>query len=573
MMAVKNGLEIVKLVSAFGWIGLLALLSIQESAAQNSEPTTIRTNEPADLATTASSTPTPAPTSLDLTNATIGHIDIRNDNIFDLDDPEENKRLYRIANKLHIRTRPKVIAAQLLFEPGDSYSKRVTEETERLLRSNRYIVNAEITPTRVQNGVVDLQVRTTDVWTLSPSLSFGRGGGENSTGISLKEYNLLGLGTRLGIGYQSNVDRNSTTLEFSNRNFFGSRYGVVAEYANNSDGFRNLLAVTKPFFSLDSRHAGGASLGSRRSIESLYDRGEVVSRYELDSELHEAFIGWSAGLRGKFARRYTAGIVYDDNQFSPVDTDLLPLDPLPPGRRFVYPFVGMELVEDDFIEERNVDQIGRIEDRYLGTWFRMRIGYSSERLDSTADAWHMQGQFSRALYATKNKKLLLSSFLRSRIEDGEVRNAQLSVATRYDMRQSEKRLLHLQLSGSVGHNLDLDNPVYVGGDNGLRGYPLRYQGGDSSLLFTIEQRLFTKWYPWRLFRIGGAVFFDAGRTWGDDPANSPQLGWLKNVGVGLRVFNSRSGIGRMIHIDLAFPLDGENDIGSVQFLIESKRGF
>jgi hypothetical protein len=52
------------------------------------------------------------------------------------------------------------------------------------------------------------------------------------------------------------------------------------------------------------------------------------------------------------------------------------------------------------------------------------------------------------------------------------------------------------------------------------------------------------------------------------------LGLLRNVGVGLRLGNARaSGFGRMLHIDLAFPLDGGSDIRGTQLLIEAKRSF
>jgi hypothetical protein len=48
---------------------------------------------------------------------------------------------------------------------------------------------------------------------------------------------------------------------------------------------------------------------------------------------------------------------------------------------------------------------------------------------------------------------------------------------------------------------------------------------------------------------------------------------LKDVGFGLRLGNTRSGNGRVIHIDIAFPLDGEDDIDSVQILIDAKGSF
>ncbi|MGB5410671.1 MAG: BamA/TamA family outer membrane protein, partial [Woeseiaceae bacterium] len=152
-------------------------------------------------------------------------------------------------------------------------------------------------------------------------------------------------------------------------------------------------------------------------------------------------------------------------------------------------------------------------------------------------------------------------------------NLALDLSASYYKRQSEKRLLFVQLSGTYGENLDLDQYLILGGDNGLRGYPLRYQSGDKRAQLTIEQRYFTDWYPFRLFHVGGAVFFDAGRTWGVSPVGASSDGWLRDVGLGLRIGNSRSGLGRMTHIDLAFPLDGGDDIADVQFLVSTRKSF
>ena len=69
------------------------------------------------------------------------------------------------------------------------------------------------------------------------------------------------------------------------------------------------------------------------------------------------------------------------------------------------------------------------------------------------------------------------------------------------------------------------------------------------------------------------MFFDAGRTWGGNLVPDRNDGLLKNVGFGLRIGNTRSGQGRMTHIDFAFPLDGDDSIKNVQFLIQTKKSF
>jgi hemolysin activation/secretion protein len=159
------------------------------------------------------------------------------------------------------------------------------------------------------------------------------------------------------------------------------------------------------------------------------------------------------------------------------------------------------------------------------------------------------------------------------VESDRLQNLTIKATAEYHRRQTERRLFYASVSGIFGNNLDIDNQILLGGDNGLRGYPLRYLSGDSSALLTIEQRFFSDWYPFRLFRVGAAVFFDAGRSWGPSLAGYENPGILTDIGFGLRLGNMRSGLGRMIHIDLAFPLNGDESIDSVQLLIEAKSSF
>ena len=515
------------------------------------------------------------PAILEEKNAVIGKVVIRSDNVFDLDNPLEDKLLYRWANALHVVPRPTVTRPQLLFTEGDRYSKRITEESERLLRQNAYLNDVTIEPVTYENGIVDLSVHTKDVWTLTPNISAGRAGGENNLGIGVRENNLFGTGVLLGVKVKRNVDRDTATLDYSDRNFLGSRYRLTTRIGENSDGYDRRLLYAKPFFALDSRSSGGFSLQSEERIDPLYERGEIISNFNHKLQHHEAFGGWSRGLQNGWAHRYFAGLVYDEHLFAETPDTIEPDLLVPPDREFLYPFFGFEVIQDRFEEGVNFDQIGRVEDRFLGTRFAFRLGYSSSSAGSNQSAWHYSSGFSNALINNKRNSLVLGGNLNGRYAEGEAQNALLSLGARYHRRLTEQQLLYVSLTGATGHNLDLDNQLLLGGDTGLRGYPLRYQGGDSKVLLTLEHRLFTKWYPFQLFNVGGAIFFDAGRTWGENPVggDNPNLGVLKDVGFGLRLGSSRSIDGRILHIDLAFPLDGEESIDRVQLLIDAKSSF
>jgi hemolysin activation/secretion protein len=173
----------------------------------------------------------------------------------------------------------------------------------------------------------------------------------------------------------------------------------------------------------------------------------------------------------------------------------------------------------------------------------------------------------------RERSLFVSAIAAGRVENDGLQNALLSAEARYYARTSEKTKFFATINGAVSEELDADQQLVLGGEEGLRGYPLRYQAGTSKVLLTLEERYYTGWYPFRLFHVAGAAFFDMGRTWGTDVTGATSDGLLRDVGVGLRLGSSRSAFGNVIHIDLAFPLDGGDDIDSVQFVVETKVRF
>src|SRR3954471_13378663 len=173
---------------------------------------------------------TPSFAELEAQGAVIGAVRIDARDIFDVDDPKENNALFRLANRLHSTTRPSVIARDVLFKSGERVSVKLIEETERLLRSNRYLHEVSIRPLNYRDGVVDIEVTTRDTWSLDPGLSASRAGGANSGRLSLREYNLLGSGISAGISYSSNVDRAGTEIGFADNHLFDNRTAIASTY-------------------------------------------------------------------------------------------------------------------------------------------------------------------------------------------------------------------------------------------------------------------------------------------------------------------------------------------------------
>ncbi|MGH8266559.1 MAG: hypothetical protein ACRETS_04515 [Steroidobacteraceae bacterium] len=514
----------------------------------------------------------PSDEELEAAQAVIGDILIDNQNIFNLDDPADNIGLFRLANRLHIKTRARVIRSQLLFKPGERYSRRLLDETERILRADNYFYDAWIRPVKYHDGKVDVRVTTRDVWTLDPGFNFSRSGGTSSTGVQLQELNTLGTGTDISLIHETNVDRTTSKVALSNNHAFGTWTSMSLTYADSSDGSLREFNINHPFYALETRAAGGLSGVDDVQTDSLYDRGQIIDQFRDQHNNLQLYGGMSRGLVNGWVQRWSTGVTYDEHLFDRLGTwtgvTLLPQD-----RRFLYPWVEYDLIADDYLRLWNHDQIHRTEDFYLGTAVTLRAGWADSAWGSSASALIFQGTASKGFRDGGTSTLLLASDFSGRLESGVLHNALLDASVRYYLEQGDKWLLFTTLQGSKGWRLDLDNQLLLGGDNGLRGYPLRYQDGTARALWTIEQRYFTDWFPFRLFRVGAAIFFDAGRTWGTAPLAAPSLGLLKDAGFGLRFGNARSGLGNVVHVDVAFPFNGDGGIKKVQFLVQTQQSF
>ncbi len=493
--------------------------------------------------------------------------------VFDTSIPEEDNALFRLANWLHFNTRESTLRQLLLFKTGDAYDPRLLQESERLLRGTGYLGSASIRTVACLGGEAEIEVVTQDVWTLKPSISYGRKGGVNSSSIGLEESNVMGLGTQVGLDIKSGVDRNTRTLSYRDPLLGGRRLDLSGEYANNSDGKARALGLERPFYALDSRWAAGSSWRHETRLDSAYEQGRVVGQYQTTEQFAKVYGGLSEGLRNGWVKRWTLGITHDEHRAAPLATNTLPGVTAPANRTLVYPWVGFEWLQDEFQTARNQDQIGKTEDLALGWHGVAQLGAAIPAFGSDRSAAVFSLQLAKGLQPRPDTTVLFDASAVGRVERERFAGTLLGARARYYLRQSPQRSLFLHFSTERGVHPDADQQVLLGGDSGLRGYPLRYQSGRGRWLFTAEQRYFTEWYPFRLFNVGGAVFYDMGRAWDQDARTQIPQGLLRDLGFGLRLGNSRSAIGNVLHIDVAFPIDGDASIRKVQFLVEAKSSF
>jgi hypothetical protein len=517
----------------------------------------------------------PSDQELEAAGARIGGIEIDTVQVFDLSDPQDDNWLFRTADHRHKGTRVSAVAAQLLFRRGDLYSRRLLDETARNIRLNSsFLREPVIRPIRYHDNVVDIQVITHDVWTLQPGVTFSRSGGSNTTGIDISDSNVFGFGKYLEIGHGENVDRSSTYLDWADPNVWGSHWADGALYSRNSDGTVWGVGAGLPFYSLEARNDGGADVGDNHSVFTRYRLGQAYDAYDDDWRTADLYIGEALKVTDLWSERLLLGWRIDRSRFgvSPDQTIAL-LAPLPQNRDLSYPFVRMQWIENSYATMRDLNLIARTEDVHFGLDASFGLGVATTAFGSDRDSVLADTEINYGWQLGDTQQLFLATRLASRFEDGALHDAIITWTSSYYLTTSDHTRMLVRFSGDAGHDLDGDHTLQLGGDTGLRGYPLRYQNGNQRALLTVEERLYTNYYLFRLVNLGAAAFYDMGRTWGTTLVPTPQLGLLKDVGVGLRLGNARSSFGSVIHIDLAVPLDRAADISALQFLVSTRSSF
>ena len=258
-------------------------------------------------------------TRLEAAGATIRSIRIVVENVFDPNNPEEDKRLYRWANNVHVPTRESVIEDILLFRAGDPFVARVLDESARAIRARGFIAEAIVQPGSYDAATnsVDVEVRVRDSWSLQLDLKLNHTGGETEWGLGLSEGNLFGTGKTLDFGHESEIDRDETRLGYGDGNVFGSRVRLGALLTHASDGHRTELDVSRPFFALATRWSVGGRIFDQERVDAMYDLGEEIDEFHHELSAFDVSGGWSYSRRERSVARWLVGIAGDEHIFRP----------------------------------------------------------------------------------------------------------------------------------------------------------------------------------------------------------------------------------------------------------------
>jgi hypothetical protein len=166
----------------------------------------------------------------------------------------------KAGNVLHPKTKNLAIRNLLLFHKNEALDSLLVRESERLIRSQRYISSVTSHVKLVAVDSVDVFIRVLDAWSLVPDFSTS----SSKSKFYLKEKNFFGTGHEFANSYTESLTNSqngfstSYTIPSIRNTFISTRLAYDIDIDGNYGKF---IDIERPFYSVYARWGAGVTIG------------------------------------------------------------------------------------------------------------------------------------------------------------------------------------------------------------------------------------------------------------------------------------------------------------------------
>lgn len=289
------------------------------------------------------------------------------------------KKLEVIGNKMHLKTKQFTVRSLLLFKKNQPLDSLKLKETERLLRTQRFIRRVSVKPIAVESSTdsVDVQIKVLDAWSWYPSGSISTSGGR----LNLTNRNFAGLGHYFSNQYRTRFKegRNAYRMQYQINNIMQSYVNAGVYY--NIDLAENYIKqayVNRTFYSPLTRWAGGVTLYQTSTRDSVPNHENIRKLQSFKSNDFDTWLGHSTPVYYRYnnlhkvqtnlitsARYYSRN--YVENPTGEYDPYLLYTD-----QKMYLATVGLASV--NYVQDKYIFYYDMIEDIAVGKTFMLTAG-------------------------------------------------------------------------------------------------------------------------------------------------------------------------------------------------------
>jgi hypothetical protein len=312
------------------------------------------------------------------------------------------KWIEKSGNLLHTKSKNWTIRNLLLFKKNEQLDSLLVNESERLIRSQRYVrsVNIKLVPIENRVDSVDVSVRVLDTWSLVPTGAFS----SDKSNLDLTDHNFFGLGHDYELNYIksfNNITNNTfaydtryTIPNFKNT-FINTSVSLKNDLFNNTN---KTVRMERLFYSTVTRWAGGMYYDFSVYAQSLPDSNGLLASQNFKTKTYQFWGARSFTIFGKqteLGRTTNLIIATGFNNVMYLKKPDIAYDPIQisSSNKTVLATIGIS--SQKFYQDKYLFRFGNIEDIPYGKVFSLTTGEETKNKITRA---YLGGRFSYGTY-------------------------------------------------------------------------------------------------------------------------------------------------------------------------------
>ncbi|OMQ09151.1 hypothetical protein [[Flexibacter] sp. ATCC 35103] len=282
----------------------------------------------------------------------------------------------RTGNRLHLKTKKIAIYNLLLFKRNSAYNTYKVQESERLIRSQKYVTAVRITNklAGAASDSVDVTIRVLDSWSTIPKFSIS----SNRVSLGFKEKDFFGSGQQLEYRFTNRFDdgRNANEVTYTVPNIKNTYIGTTLYYNMDLDNnYTKSINIERLFYSPLTKWAGGAYVGQIFRRDTLQAPDMTYAYQPFKNNFQDLWAGHASkvfedenGITNLVASGRFLNVNYSESPSELYDPTNFYSD-----EKFI--FTGIGLNRRKFIKETYLFRNGQVEDVPIGRIYGVTFGY------------------------------------------------------------------------------------------------------------------------------------------------------------------------------------------------------
>lgn len=283
----------------------------------------------------------------------------------------------RTGNRLHLKTKRIAILNLLLFRRNTPYDPYKVQESERLIRAQRYVTAVRISNELVSpaSDSVDVTIRVLDSWSTIPRFSISG----SRVSVGFKEKDFFGSGQQLEYRFTNRFDdgANGNDITYTVPNIKNTYISTVLHYNMDLDNnYTKSIDVERDFYSPLTKWAGGVFVGQNFRRDTLQAPDQTYAFQPFKNNFQDLWVGKATKVyedtEEAITNLITAARFLNVNYSESPDSLYDPTDFYSDEKLLL---MGVGLNRRKFIKDNYIFRNGQTEDVPVGRIYGITFGY------------------------------------------------------------------------------------------------------------------------------------------------------------------------------------------------------